>query len=219
LSKIIYLDESGDLGFNFTAPYRTGGSSRYLTVASLCVPSAKSHIPKRIIKDLYDKFGWSPSNEKKWVDMKPAARIAFAIAVHAMCTAHPDIHLHVITVKKENVAQHIRKDPNKLYNYMIRLSILDCMATSDAVVMVPDPRSIKVESGKSLHDYLQIELWFSKRVKTELSSRPVDSKNCKGIQFADMLSGLVQTRFEDKYFEHIKHCVHFLRLKRLFFGA
>lgn len=218
MSTIVYLDESGDLGWNFAAPYRHGGSSRYLTVASLCVPSTKSHIPKRVIRNLYHKFGWSTTKEKKWVDMIPAAREEFATSVAKMCAAHPDVHLHVITVKKENVAQHIRKDPNKLYNFMIRLSLLDCMATQEYVTMVPDPRSIKVESGNSLHDYLQIELWFTKGVKTELSTQPMDSRDCRGIQFADMLSGLVQTRFEDKYFEHIKLCVRYLRIKRLFFG-
>ena len=150
--------------------------------------------------------------------MIPAAREEFATSVAKMCAAHPDVHLHVITVKKENVAQHIRKDPNKLYNFMIRLSLLDCMATQEYVTMVPDPRSIKVESGNSLHDYLQIELWFTKGVKTELSTQPMDSRDCRGIQFADMLSGLVQTRFEDKYFEHIKLCFRCLRIKRLFFG-
>jgi uncharacterized protein DUF3800 len=64
MSSIIYLDESGDLGWNFTAPYRYGGSSRYLTIAALCVPSGKKHIPKRAIRELYDKFKWPTSVEK-----------------------------------------------------------------------------------------------------------------------------------------------------------
>lgn len=219
MKRIVYLDESGDLGWNFTAPYRKGGSSRYLTVSSLCVPAEKSHIPKRVIKDLYLKFGWPTTQEKKWVSMDAAARAAFATAAYNMCSAHPDIHLHLMTVKKENVAEHIRKDPNKLYNYMIRLSILDCMAAQESVIMVPDLRSIKVKSGNSLPDYLQIELWFTKRVETVISSYPVDSQNSRGVQFADMLAGLVQNRFEEKFFGHIRLCARYLRLKRLFFGA
>ncbi|MGD0271830.1 MAG: DUF3800 domain-containing protein, partial [Candidatus Sulfotelmatobacter sp.] len=69
-----------------------------------------------------------------------------------------------------------------------------------------------------LHDYLQTELWFTKKVKTKLTTTPLDSKNCRGVQFADMLAGLIQQRFEDKYFGHIKVCIRRLRLKRLFFG-
>jgi hypothetical protein len=34
---LIYLDESGELGWKFDAPYRKGGSSRYLTIASLVI--------------------------------------------------------------------------------------------------------------------------------------------------------------------------------------
>jgi hypothetical protein len=218
VSSIIYVDESGDLGWSFGAPYRLGGSSRYLTVAVVCVPSSKKHIPKRVIKDLYRRLKWPTGVEKKWKDMGPTERAAFATAALKMCNDHPDIHLHAITVKKERVEEHVRADENKLYNYMIRLCVLDCMATQDEVTLIPDPRSIKVESGRSLHDYLQIELWFTRRVKTKLFTCPLDSKSCKGIQFADMLAGLVQQRFEDRYFDHIRICIRRLRLKKLFFG-
>ena len=36
---VIYVDESGDLGWQFDQPFRAGGASRYLTVACLIVPS------------------------------------------------------------------------------------------------------------------------------------------------------------------------------------
>lgn len=145
-------------------------------------------------------------------------RAEFSRLAFSMCDKHRDIHLHGITVKKENVEAHIRADENKLYNYMIRLSLLDCMAYQDHVTFIPDPRSIKVQSGNSLHDYLQTELWFTRKVKTMLSTTPLDSKSCNGIQFADMLAGLIQQRFEDKYFDHMRNCVRYVRLKRLFFG-
>jgi len=218
MSSIIHADESGDLGWTFTAPYRQGGSSRYLTIGASCVPVGKKHIPKRVIKDLYSTFNWNVSIEKKWHQMTSQERAAFAAAVLKMCNQHPDIHIHGITVKKQNVEPHIRQDENKLYNYMIRLCVLDCMAVEDTVVFIPDARSIKVQSGNSLHDYLQTELWFTKKVKTKLTTTPLDSKNCRGVQFADMLAGLIQQRFEDKYFGHIKVCIRRLRLKRLFFG-
>jgi hypothetical protein len=218
MSSIVYVDESGDLGWTFTAPYRHGGSSRYLTISALCLPRAKKHIPKRVIKDLYQAFKWPVGVEKKWNELKANERAAFAQALVKMRTQHPDIHLHGITVKKENVERHIRTDENKLYNYMIKLCILDCMAMEDSVVFIPDPRSIKVESGNSLHDYLQTELWFTKKTKTILTTDPRNSKTCINLQFADMLAGLIQHRFEDKYFGHMKTCARHLKLKRLFFG-
>jgi hypothetical protein len=217
LNSIIYLDESGDLGWNFSAPYRGGGSSRYLTITALCVPSEKSHFPKRAIKHLYEKFKWPTSCETKWAGMTNDEKSAFAAIALKMCEDHTDIHLHAIVVKKENVEDHIRRDGNKLYNYMIYLSLIERMCAYEQVTMIPDPRSIKVKSGNSLHDYLQTELWFTKKVKTQLSTRPVDSKSCRGIQFADMLAGLVQGKFENGDNRHLAIVRPKLKLNCLFF--
>jgi hypothetical protein len=78
MSVIIYLDESGDLGWKFDAPYRSGGSSRYLTIGAVCVPPEKKHLPKRVVKKLYKRFGWSSKEEIKWSDMRPEARKEFS---------------------------------------------------------------------------------------------------------------------------------------------
>src|SRR5579863_1012548 len=176
---IIFLDESGDLGFDFSKPYRNGGSSRFLTIGALCVPPPKKHLPKRLVKGLYWKFGWNPQREKKWADMSENARTEFAARAREMCDKNTDIILRTMTVKKSNVMAHIRADSNKLYNYMIRLLLVDYMATHEWVTMVPDPRAIKVRSGNSLHDYLQIELWFVKNVTTNLSTQP-PARNTNG---------------------------------------
>lgn len=195
---IIYLDESGDLGWTFTAPYRFGGSSRHLTIASLAVAPDKKHLPKRLIKKLYQKFNWPTDTEKKWADMTLNERIWFSKQANALITKYPqDIRYISITVKKENVQTHIRADANKLYNYMIGLSLINEMARHDNITFVPDPRSIKVESGNSLHDYLQTQLWFEKQVKTTLITQPCDSAASLNVQFSDMLSGVVQGHFED----------------------
>ena len=214
---IIYLDESGDLGFNFTSPYRDGGSSRFLTIGALCVRPAEKHLPKRLVKSLYERFHWEPSREKKWSDMSGVARAEFAARARVMCDNNPCIILCTITVKKTNVQPHIVRDSNKLYNYMIRLMLVDFMATQDSVTLVPDPRTIKVRSGNSLHDYLQTELWFTKGVETTIKTCPQDSQSCSAIQFTDMLCGLVQSHYEDREQDNFIILRPRIRLSRLFF--
>jgi len=195
---IVYLDESGDLGWKFDAPYRAGGSSRHLTIASLVVSPAKKHLPKRLIKKLYTKFHWPTNIEKKWADMSLEERIYFAKKADELRTSQlNDIRYLSITVRKENVQPHIRADANKLYNYMIGLSLLNEMSKHESVTFVPDPRSIKVESGNSLHDYLQTQLWFEKSATTNLITTPLDSASSRNVQFSDMLSGIIQGHFED----------------------
>ncbi len=196
-SAVIYLDESGDLGWSFEAPYRLGGSSRFLTICAVIVPSAKVHFPKRVIKDLYASRKWQTKSEVKWANMSGEARLDFAARAAKLHLAHQDIIFSTITVKKENVHLHIRHDANKLYNYMIKLLLLDEMAKYEHVTLIPDPRSIKVESGSSLHDYLQTELWMEKNAATKLRTQPLDSAQSIGLQFCDMLAGAVFRYHQD----------------------
>lgn len=195
---IVYLDESGDLGWKFDAPYRVGGSSRHLTIASLIVSPNKKHLPKRLIKKLYTKFHWPTNVEKKWADMSLAERIYFAKKANELRINNSnDIRYLSITVKKENVQPHIRTDANKLYNYMIGLSLLNEMSKHENVTFIPYLRGIKVESGNSLHDYLQTQLWFEMRTTTTLTTTPFNSASSRNVQFSDMLSGITQGHFED----------------------
>jgi hypothetical protein len=216
-SVVIYLDEAGDLGWQFGAPYRKGGSSRYLTIAAICVPEGKKHLPKRVVRKIYDKFGWNPQDEHKWASMDDSERTECAKAIRKLCDINHDIILHAIVVKKQNVLPHIQRDSNKLYNYMIRLALLSRMAKHDVVTMVPDPRSIKVKSGNSLHDYLQTELWFTAKANTNLITNPADSAKSKGVQFADMLCGIVQANFEDNSSRDFQAVHPRLILNRLYF--
>ena len=47
----------------------------------------------------------------------------------------------------------------------------------------------------------------------------MNSKQCRGIQFSDMLAGIIQSRFEDQRFDEARIIAPVLRLKSLFFRA
>ena len=216
----IYLDESGDLGWKFDSPYRKGGSSRYLTIASLVTSKSKKHLPKRLIKKLYTKFKWPTNIEKKWADMSLTEHVWFSKKANELQAKYPNnIRYISITVKKENVQDHIKNDANKLYNYMIGLSLLSEMSKHENVVFMPDPRSIKVESGNSLHDYLQTKLWFDLNTKTVLKTIPCDSATSRNVQFTDMLSGVIQGHFEDDNSQPWSELRTRISYKTLFFEA
>ncbi|MCE2746437.1 MAG: DUF3800 domain-containing protein [Burkholderiales bacterium] len=216
---IIYADESGDLGWSFDMPYGSGGSSRHLTIGAVFVESSCKHYPKRIIKDLYIKLKVPTSTEIKWVDIDRPTREWLAHRFVALKSKLGNKILYkTMTVKKENVLEHIRKDPNKLYNYMMRLLLVSEMAKHPVVTLIPDPRSIKVASGNSMHDYLQTELWFSANAATQLTTTPLDSSKCHGLQFADLLSGMIQTHYEKKRSECFQIIQHTVTTKTLFFN-
>lgn len=215
---VIYVDESGDLGWTFTAPYRKGGSSRYLTIAAVLVSSDKKHLPKRLIKSLYQRLSVPAAEEIKWAALHEDDRLWLVQKIADLkVKLGDDLKLMSMTVRKQNVLPHIRNDANKLYNYMMNLLLTEEMANHPVVFLIPDQRSVKVASGNSMHDYLQTQLWFDRNAATQLKTSALDSSTCTGLQFADMVAGIVQAHFEDQKSAYSSLLAGHVYMRRLFF--
>jgi hypothetical protein len=213
---IVLLDESGDLGWCFSSPYRQGGSSRYLSMTMMFLPKEYKEQPKDIIRFLYKKFGWT--KEKKASDVTLNQKIIFSTKAAELLRNNKEIKIDVITVKKENVEEHIRTDSNKLYNYMVSLVVPEYVTTYEKVDFIPDERSIKVKSGNSLADYLQVKLWFDCKCKTILINKPTVSRLNYNLQFVDWVSNCVWINFEDKISQPFTILSPFIKHRPLFFA-
>jgi len=213
---LIYVDESGDLGWKFDRPYGLGGSSRFLTIAAMLLPEAKDHLPARKIKHLYREGRWNIGREKKWVEMPTASRLTFARNAVKLREACDQISYKAIVVKKQNVDHIFCSDSNKLYNYMLRLLLLEDMVKHRHVTLIPDPRSIKVENGSCLHHYLDMML-YEAGADTKLESISRDSRSCLSLQFVDMLAGVVEIHHEFKKSTCWKILAPHIQVKQLFF--
>ena len=214
----VFIDESGDLGWTFDRPYRQGGSSRYLTLAFLVADQNQSKHPKRVAKKIAIERGIPHGRELKGCDLPKSALVRFAQKAAKMLTDHPDLTICTITVKKENVKAHIRTDGNKLYNYMLNLSLPDYIKTHPEVVLSPDPRSIKVASGNSMVDYLQTQLWFEHDSSTLLVHQPLESRRSLAVQFVDVISHIAWSFHEDGELDAYRVLEPHMKSKRLFFG-
>lgn len=197
MHSIIYLDESGDLGWKFDRPYRNGGSSRFLTIGFFICPVTHKPIPKRIVRAVYSKFGFDPKIEIKASQLKKHHKEFICNQIIATLQKYPEMKSGAITVKKENVHSHIRVDSNKLYNYMIRRSVLDKIDQHISSTLTRDNRSIKVASGNSLIDYLQTTLFFEHASSTSLKDDPKHSHLEDGIMLADWISNIIWEKHED----------------------
>ena len=213
----LYLDESGDLGWVFNKPYQAGGSSRYLTIATLIIPKTDSHLPKRIVKKIYANRRQPTSIELKGKDLSKDEKNKFIAMAISLLRRHPSIQISVITVAKENVKNHIRSDANKLYNYMVHFAALDKIKSYPIVNFIPDPRAIKVRSGNSLVDYLQIKLWFELNVLTTLVHTPMESKSNLNLQFIDFITHIVWKRYEYNEYAFYNTIRPYVTEKHLFF--
>jgi hypothetical protein len=215
----IFIDESGDLGWKFDKPYRNGGSSRFLTLAFLLVESDSKEYPKRLVRKFRKKAHLPTNIEFKAYNLREIQILKFSEEVAHMMEIRQNIRLIAITVKKENVQAHIRHDPNKLYNYMVNLALMEEVVKHKEAILLPDNRSIKVASGNSLVDYLQTQIWFEHNAGTTLTCMPQESRCCQSIQFTDIVSHIVWNFYENRKSEPLRQLAQYIRLKRLFFHS
>lgn len=211
----VYVDESGDLGWNFSQPFRLGGSSRYLCLAIMFVPKPDRKRPKHVISGMYRKYGWI--EEMKASLAVESQELEFVNNATAMLAASDGIKIDCIVAKKENVQSHIRSDPNKLYNYMCKLVVCDYITAEPEIEFVPDKRSIKVQSGNSLSDYLQTVVWFECGCKTKIKNNPQESARNYSLQFVDWLAHIVWAHFENGETKAYSNLSPSIRIRKLFF--
>lgn len=130
---------------------------------------------------------------------------------------YPEIQIISITVNKCKVKDHIRNDANKLYNYMIGLILPQRIKDHKRITFIPDKRSIKVESGNSLIDYLKIKLWFEFNSEAYIEYTPLESHTALNLLYIDWISHIIWKSFEDSETDILDICRAKIELLRLFF--
>ncbi|MBW1900487.1 MAG: DUF3800 domain-containing protein [Deltaproteobacteria bacterium] len=197
----IYLDESGDLGFTFDQPFRKGGSSRYLTISFLLTPVELSHLPKRVVRKLYNKRKQSAGVELKGSHLTRHERVYFATQTGKLLAQHPEINVFSVTINKRTIKDPVYCDSGRLFNYVNRLILLDKIKGESSVTFIPDKRSIKAKNGNLLADYLQTALWFEVDSNTVVENRPQESHKALNLQFIDWVGHIMWKKYEDNEIE------------------
>lgn len=142
----------------------------------------------------------------------------FVKRVETLLAQNSRIKIFAITVNKRKVKDHIREDPNKLYNYMIGLVLPEEIRRHKKICFIPDERSIKVQSGNSLADYLQIKLWFDLNSKTVIENRPQESHKNLNLQFIDWITHIIWETYENRDFHAFGIIRKRIALTDLFFS-
>ena len=193
----IFLDESGDLGFN------TGGS-KYFTIA-VAITSKPKHI-YRPVKRIKEEYKIPSSTELKSYNTSP--NIKFNLLHTA---AKQPIDIHYITVEKAKVFSVFHNNSNVFYNYMVGLLLVDVISAAPSnthVMLKVDKRIENIKIGRQLNEYIKGEIWIKKaRPDIELTIIHEESHNCLGLQFADIVSNGIFRKYERKnpdYYDVIK---------------
>lgn len=79
----------------------------------------------RIVRRIYESRDASfKETEIKGSSLSIEEKERIATMTKGLIERDPDFRLVAITVDKTKVAEHIRRDSNKLYNYMIQVALL-----------------------------------------------------------------------------------------------
>jgi len=193
----VYLEESGDLGFTFDKQFRKGGSSRYLTLSFLLTPKKLSHLPKRIVRNLYDKKKHSTRIALKGTELTLPERVNFAGQAAGLLSQYPEIKVFSVTLDKRTIKRPLLRDGSRLFCQVCRLILLDRIKREPNVILIPDKRSVKVKNGTLLADYLQTEIWFEYDSDTIIENSPLEKQNSLNLQFLDWVGHIIWKKYED----------------------
>ena len=201
---VIYLDESGDLGFG-------GGGSDHFVVAFIATEDPTDI--QRAVRATKRKFGLPRNYEIKGSGSSGRIRNHLLKKLSAL-----DVEVHSIVMRKSNVLPRLRKDTNILYNYVLGLILVPYVVKQKRVKIIVDRRVVSVKSGLKLDEYLKCRIWYEKLADVEMDISHKDSKFVPGIQAVDVISYSIFRKHERrdiKYYKLIRRQIR--REKKLFF--
>jgi|SRR3990172_948543 len=203
---ILFLDESGDLGFS-------PGGTTYFIIGFLAVNEEIKF--RRVIRNIKKRNGLSGKVELKAYHSGDDLRFEVLNAIAAS-----DIEIHTVSVFKPRVYDHLQTDTNILYNYAAKwllVPFLEERQLSDVRIIV-DLRITRLSSAMRFDDYIKAELWGERGIHTKLEVHHLDSMRSLGLQAVDFVTYALlrgRERSDWRFWNIIRPKA--VRTKRLFF--
>lgn len=194
---LIFLDESGDLGWTFDKPNNDGGSSRFITISGIVVDETQLKYVIRHINELYKKYRLTPKIEKKGANFSDDDATFIATSLSKIIAKAPSFNVISITANKQNVIQKLRCDCNIFYNYMLGVMLPDTIRHHNNVSIVLDKRTIKVDHGNNFEAYIKTKCWGDLEMNVDISCKYDSSDSNEGIWMADWMANWIWRKYEN----------------------
>ena len=195
LTRSIYLDESGCLGWSLDKPYGKGGSSRFLVLAAVSIPAGEDKHVERIIRSLYRTRERAHSKELKSTDLNDGNRRRVAKDIQTLAGKRTGISFHAVVAEKCNVNLALSQKSEALYNHMAEQMLGAEMAECARIDFYPDARTVKPKDKHALHNYLETRLAIAGSSPL-ITTTPSESGAFFQIQCADILASIVWAKYE-----------------------
>ncbi len=193
----LYLDESGDLGFDFV----NKKPSKFFTITILAVSGSENNrqLIKAVKKTLIRKL-----NRKKWtVEEMKGAKVSLEIKKYFYAqTKDTRFAIYSLTLNKRRVYERLARDKERVYNYISRL-VLDKIPFEKAqeqVILILD-KSKTQKQVRDFNQYVFRQLKGRLDPKVPLDIKHQDSQQYYGLQAVDLFSWGIFRKYEKKDFE------------------
>lgn len=192
----LYLDESGDLGFDFV----NKKPSKYFTICVVAVPSLQANktLFKAVEKTLHRKV--NPTHKRRRITQElKGADTAFEVKEYFWKQIEKvSFSVYSITLNKRKVYPKLIENPPRVYNWVTR-QVLDHIPLErngdNRIELVIDKSKGKPEI-QDFNQYIRHNLEARINPSTPLDIYHWDSKQNKGLQIADMLCWGIFQKYE-----------------------
>lgn len=196
----LYLDESGDLGFDFV----NKRPSKYFTITIVVVKGNRENrlLLKAAQKTLKRKLN-PRSKRKRLVSELKATKTTLEIKryFYELIKELP-LNIYSITLNKRRVFEYLIHNKSRIYNFIAR-NILDKIPFEDANLRI----SLIIDKSKSKPEILDFNNYIRRQLEAKIEPNvPLDiyhwnSKESGGLQAADLFSWGIFNKYERKKLE------------------
>ncbi len=194
---IIYLDESGDLGFDFV---NKNPSQKFVITLLVCRNKVSVAAFKRAVRrTLKNKLNHRKQN-KRVVEELHATSLSYPIKQYFYKQIrNQDWDVYAIALNKTRVYDYLTNKPGrkKLYNYLSKLLLdqVDLSFANPAVTLIVDKCKNKEEIA-DFNQYLTNQLEARLPLNVSLNIHHEDSKANKGLQAVDLFCWGIYRKYE-----------------------
>ncbi len=191
----LYLDESGDLGFDFISKNPSG----HFTICVLAVKGqdndrAISAAVRQVLGRKLRHKRRGSAIELKGKETSPEVKRYFFDKLERI-----DFSLHAATLNKRRLYDSLSNDKDRIYNYVARMALtgLDLKDAAVRVIMTVDKSKSRWEIAE-FNRYIVSQLKGSLDPRVPLDVLHIPSQESRGLQAADMFAWGIFRKYERK---------------------
>lgn len=191
----VYLDESGDLGFDFTK----GGTTRFFVVTLLIVDNYEDNrsLERAVERTLKNKIRKRRNIKNLSAELKGTRTKHSVKAYFLKQLGRCKFRIISLILNKAQIVPELRESKKKLYNYAARLLLEKCpfREARERIVLALD-KSINRRGIREFNQYLLLQLHGLLPDDIPIQIDHMLSHESKGIQAVDLFSWGIFRKYE-----------------------